>query len=423
MKPSVEKIDGKIGVAVSGGIDSMCLLHAFCSAGQDVVVINVEHGIRGETSLRDTDFVRSYCRLNNLPFVTRSVDVYSSLLPGESLETCARRLRYAFFDELLSSGAVQKIALAHHADDNAETVLMRIFRGTGLRGLAGIGDRDLYIRPFISFTRKQIEAYAAEHSVPFVTDETNLSSDYTRNFIRNEIMPLIFSRFPDASATIARLSECALEADEYLSSVCPKAEKQRGRVHLKHLFGYPIVLQKYAIMNAVREMGFLQDFESRHLESVCSLKDKPNNTSINLPFGLVCVKYGDGVIVTPERFGDFAPVPFVEDGIYAYAGARYCIRSGDGILKGASLDADKLPDGCVVRTRRNGDYFKRVNGKRKLLSDYLNGEKLSKPDKDAALVLAKGSNVYAVFGRDTADEVKITEDTKKILHIIREYLQ
>lgn len=422
MKPEVEKFDGKMGVAVSGGIDSMCLLHAYCAAGQDLVVINVEHGIRGESSLRDTDFVRSYCRLNNLPFVTRSVDVFSSLLPGESLETCARRLRYDFFDELLSSGAVNKIALAHHADDNAETVLMRVFRGTGLRGLAGIGDRDNYVRPFISYTRKQIEAYAKEHSVPFVTDETNLSSDYTRNFIRNEIMPLVNTRFNDVSAAIARLSECALEADEYLSSVCPKAEKQRNGFHLKHLFGYPLILQKYAVMNTIRDMGFLQDFESRHLESVCALKDKPNNTSINLPFDLVCVKFGDGVIVTSGKSDDFTPVPFVEDGIYSFAGARYYVKSGNELLKGASIDADKLPAGCVVRTRRAGDSFKRVNGKRKLLSDYLNGEKLSKPDKDAILVLAKGSVVYAVFGRDTADEVKITEETKKILHIIREYL-
>ena len=98
----VNTCDEKIGVAVSGGMDSMALLHAYCTAGQDVLAINIEHGIRGETSLRDTDFVRNYCLLNNVPFVTFSVNVPSSLRTGESTETCARRLRYEVFENLLS---------------------------------------------------------------------------------------------------------------------------------------------------------------------------------------------------------------------------------------------------------------------------------------------------------------------------------
>ena len=422
MELTVEKYEGKIGVAVSGGIDSMCLLHAYCSVNQDLTVINVEHGIRGENSLRDTDFVRAYCKLNNIPFLTRSVNAVSSAKPGESTETCARRLRYEFFDELLSSGTVKKIALAHHADDNAETVLMRIFRGTGLRGLAGIGNRSDYIRPLITYTRKQIEEYAEFHSVPFVTDETNLSSDYTRNYIRNELMPVITAKFGDVPKAITRLSECAKEADEYLTSVCPKFERKSDGLHIKNFFGYPIILQKYAIMNAIRELGYLQDFENRHVESVCELKSKPNNTVINLPFNLVCVKYNDGVIVAKNNGSGFCPLPFSEDGVYSFSGICYYVKKGEGMIKGATLDGDKLPNGCVVRTRRDGDVFKRVNGKTKLLSDYLNGEKLSRIEKDSVLVLAKGNRIYAVFGLDTADEVKITEETKNILHIIREYL-
>lgn len=423
MELVVEKYAGKIGVAVSGGIDSMCLLHAFCLAGQDVLAINVEHGIRGETSLRDTDFVRAYCKLNNVPFVTRSVDALNSCLSGESVETCARRLRYAFFDELLSSGTVTKIALAHHADDNAETVLMRIFRGTGIHGLSGITDRDDFIRPFIRYTRKQIEEYASVHSVPFVTDETNLSSDYTRNYIRNELMPVINARFPDAAAAIARLSECALETDEYLSSLCPKAEKLPYGARLKSFFGLPKIIQKYSVMLAVKQLGFLQDFEARHVEAVCSLSEKPNNTSIDLPFNLVCVRYGDGIIITERTPEAFPPAAFGEDGVYAFGGSRYFVRKGSGIIKGASLDGDRLPDECVVRTRRDGDVFKRVNGKRKLLGDYLNNLKLSKPEKDSLLVLAKDSEIYAVLGVETADSVKITDDTVNILHIIREQIK
>ena len=420
MELTVKKTNEKIGVAVSGGADSMALLHAYCSIGQDVLVVNVEHGIRGDASKRDTDFVRSYCLLNNIPFLSRSVDVPSSLLQGESTETCARRLRYAFFDELLEKKVVQKIALAHHADDNAETVLMRLFRGTGIRGLVGIGDRENYIRPLIHYTKKQIEEYVSSHRIPFVTDETNYSSDYTRNYIRNELVPVIKNRFPDFSGAIARLSSCALDADEYLRSVCPVAEVKDGKYYLKNFFGYPKILQEYAIMGTVRSMGHLQDFETRHVESILSLAEKPNNTEIDLPFSLSCVKFGDGVIFSKKVDENFFEQPFEEEKAYVYKGKTYRFEETDELVSGVSVDPDKLPVGCVIRERKDGDVFKRVNGKTKLLSDFLNEKKLSKPDKDELLVLCSGSEVYAVLGLETSDKVKITEETKRILRIIKE---
>ena len=420
MDLKIETQTGKIGVAVSGGIDSMSLLHAYCLAGQDVLVINVEHGIRGESSLRDTDFVRNYCLLNNIPFASFSVNTPKSLRAGESMETCARRLRYEVFDKLLSEGTVSKIALAHHADDNAETVLMRIFRGTGIRGLIGIGDRGNYIRPFIRYSRTQIEEYAKEHSIPFVTDETNLSDEYTRNFIRNDLLPMIKLKYPDVVRTITRLSESACETDEYLVSVSPKATVKDDGRHIKNLFGYPIILQKYAIMQVVKDMGFLQDFEMRHIDSVCALASSPNNTTIDLPFGLIATRYNDGVIISEKLCGNFSPTPYDEQAVYSYCGKSYRFERGTKIIPGRTMDANKIPAGSVIRLRKYGDVFKHVNGKTKLLSDYLNEKKLSKPEKDSLLVLASGKEIIAVLGLETADSVKVTENTSKILHIIRE---
>lgn len=416
----VNTCDEKIGVAVSGGMDSMALLHAYCTAGQDVLAINIEHGIRGETSLRDTDFVRNYCLLNNVPFVTFSVNVPSSLLTGESTETCARRLRYEVFENLLSQGTVNKIALAHHADDNAETVLMRVFRGTGLRGLIGINDRSKFIRPLIRYTRKQIESYVKQHNIPFVTDETNFESEYTRNYIRNEILPLIKVKYPDISHSIARLSESAQEADEYLSSVCPRAIKKNDGYHLNDLFGYHIILQKYAIMQTVREMGFLQDFETRHVESVCALIKAPNNTCIDLPFNLCAVRFANGVIIFEKVDSVFSPTSYCENLSVSFSGKTYRFKRGDKLIRGISMDGDKIPRDAVIRQRNDGDVFKRVNGKTKLLSDFLNDKKLSKPDKDSLLVLANGNEILAILGIETADSVKITNTTEKIIHIIKE---
>ena len=416
----VNTYNEKIGVAVSGGVDSMALLHAYCVQGQDVLVINIEHGIRGESSVRDTNFVRNYCLLNKIPFVTFSVNVPASLHVGESTETCARRLRYEVFEKLLSDGTVSKIALAHHADDNAETVLMRIFRGTGIRGLIGISDRGNYIRPLIRYTRKQIEEYAKEHSIPFVVDETNLTDEYTRNFIRNKLLPAIKLKYSDVSRSIARLSESAQEADDYLSSVCPKAELKDDGYHLNSLFRYHIILQKYAIMQVVRDMGFLQDFETRHVDSVCSLVNAPNNTCIDLPFGLCATRYKNGVIISKKVDCKFVPIAYNENAVIVFAGKSYRFKQGDKVVKGISMDADKIPQSAIIRSRADGDVFKRVNGKTKLLSDFLNDKKLSKPDKDAVLVLAKGNEILAILGLETADSVKITDTTKKIIHIIKE---
>lgn len=420
MEPTVKTYPGRIGVAVSGGADSMALLHAFCRAGQDLVAVNVEHGIRGETSLRDTDFVRTYCRLNNIPFLTKSVYAPENTQKGESVETCARRLRYEYFEELLQKGVVSKIALAHHADDNAETVLMRLFRGTGIHGLIGITDRDDYIRPFVSYTKKQIREYVELHRIPFVNDETNDSSDYTRNYIRNELVPVIKQRYPDYAAAIARLSECAAEADVYLLSVCPKAEEIDGKFYIKSLFGFPNILQKYAIMQTVKQMGFLQDFETRHVESVLELRDKPTNTAIVLPFSLTCVRYGDGVIFFRIQTETFPPVPFSLSDVYRFRGKTYAFIPGEKMQPGVSFDPDKLPEDCVVRQRADGDLFKRVNGKTKLLSDFLNDKKLTKLEKDELLVLAKDRDVLAVLGLETSDRIKITPDTKRIMYITKE---
>ena len=415
----VPYFNGTVGVAVSGGPDSMALLHAYLDIGQPLVVLNVEHGIRGESSLRDSAFVRAFCKEKNIPFFGKTVDAIHSARKGESVETCARRLRYEFFEEMLENGTVNAVALAHHADDNAETLLMRIFRGTGIHGLVGIADRGPYLRPLLPYTRSEIEQYLSERNVPFVIDETNEQNDYTRNFIRNELLPLIETRYPDVIHTLNRLSANALSADEYLSFICPKPQKHGKEFHINNLFGFPEILQQYAIMQTVKEMGVLQDFENRHVEEVLALSDKPNNTVIDLPFSLRCIRFGDGIILTQEMPGEFCE-PFEEGKNYVFCGKTYRFHPGKTILPGKSLDKEKIPADAVVRTRKEGDVFKRVNGKTKLLSDFLNEKKLSVFDKERLLVLAEGNTVFAVLGLETSDLTKITSTTTKILHIITE---
>ena len=417
----LQKIDGKIGVAVSGGMDSMALLNAYLAINQDIAVINIEHGIRGESSLRDSDFVRDFCKKHNIELLQFFIDVPNSLHAGESIETGARRIRYEIFDKLIFDGKVQKIALAHHADDNAETILMRVFRGTGIHGLSGIQERENYLRPLLKYSRNDIVEYVTKNNIPFVTDETNLTSDYTRNYIRNEIMPLVKTKYPSVIESITRLADNAKEVDEYLSTLVLPVESTEDGYIIKNLFGVPNIIQKYTIMDIVKKLGHLQDFETRHILSVLELKDKPNNTVINLPFCMLALKVNNDLIIEYANSEVFEETVFDINSSYVYGGYRYSFCKGDSIKVGSTFALDYLPQGAVIRTRKDGDVFKRVNGKTKLLSDFLNDKKLTKIQKNKLLVIAKDNTVFTILGLETADSVKVQNLEKDIIiHIQRE---
>lgn len=411
---------GKIGVAVSGGIDSMTLLCMLLRAGVKPYVINVEHGIRGARSKHDSEFVKAICDENDLEYFFTEVDAPKvAERDGISLELAARNLRYEFFQELLEKKMVDVIALAHHADDNAETLLMRIFRGTGIRGLKGITERDGFIRPLLKYTRDDIEKYARENKVPYVIDETNSDTAFTRNFIRNELMPLIKSRYPDVAASFTRLSESAAEADEFLSSLALRAEPTHNGKILKNVYLKPLIVQKYSINAALNEMGATKDIEYRHLVSLLALKNKENNSSIDLPFGITAVKQNSDLYFYYRDKETFTEREFSESETFTYRGYSYRFERAKEMTKGISADLNKLKH-CLIRSRRDGDYFHRVNGKNKLLSDFLNEKKLTKTEKDALLVLAEGSTVYAILGLEVAEQAKIDNDATTIINIIKE---
>ena len=197
--------------AVSGGADSMCLLHLLWSQGYDVTAAHFEHGIRGAESLRDAAFVEAWCREHDIPFLSGHGDAPAyAEAHGLSLEEAARKLRYGFLYETAEAVGADLILTAHNLDDNAETILFNLTRGSGTLGLCGIPqNRGKILRPLLHVSRAEIEAYLAENHVPHVEDSTNKSDDYTRNLIRHRIMPLLLKinpRFPEAAARTAFLA-------------------------------------------------------------------------------------------------------------------------------------------------------------------------------------------------------------------------
>ena len=207
--------------AVSGGADSVALLYVLYSLknelGFSLAACHVNHNLRGEESDGDERFVRRMCRFLDIPLYVASINVNDLRQKHDSLEECARRLRYEFFDSI-SRGKL--IATAHTASDNCETILINMVRGTALSGICGIPvKRDNIIRPLLYNTRGEIERYCTENSLDYVTDSTNLSDDYTRNKIRHKVVPLLREINPALFGAISRLSQSVSDDDRYLDKI------------------------------------------------------------------------------------------------------------------------------------------------------------------------------------------------------------
>lgn len=203
----------RVLAAVSGGADSMCMLHKLVVDGNDVVVAHYNHNMRGEESDRDAQFVSDYCKKNNIVCV---IEKSAVILSGEEN---ARKARYDFLTRTAKSYNCEVIATAHTKDDNAETVLLNLTRGTGTKGLCGIPyQRDNIVRPILTMSRKEVEQYNVQNNVPHVEDSSNESDDYSRNSIRHKVLPVLKEINPNVVDAIFRMSQLLTYDEDYLSS-------------------------------------------------------------------------------------------------------------------------------------------------------------------------------------------------------------
>ncbi len=287
----------RIIVAFSGGADSTFLLHLFKELlrGTEIALeaAHLNHMIRGNEADRDEEFCRRFCQTNDIVFHSKKVDIPSLVKTSGSVEQVARRERYRFFDELSSDGKCL-VATAHNADDNIETVVFNMLRGSGISGICGIPPvRDeKYIRPILSYSSERIRTLCAEFKINYVTDSTNLSFDYTRNKIRHKIIPLMREVVPHPEQTVLRLNESLrLDADfidGYTESVfedekadCFSVEKFSNL----HTAVKARVLRKLYNNCDHPEGTYL---ETVHINEIISLlQDKREAFSLNVP-GKVC---------------------------------------------------------------------------------------------------------------------------------------
>ncbi len=411
-----------VAVALSGGKDSMCLLNLLLTnknkLGITVKAINIDHSIRGIESENDSKFVKDYCQSLNVPLFFKKVDAINySKQNGFSLEQGARELRYNAFKEAVESGFCTKIATAHHSSDNFETVLFNLFRGSGVQGLTGIKPiSNGVIRPLLSATRQEIDEYVLKHNVPFVEDSSNLCTDYTRNYIRLNVAPMILEKFDGAVNSVTRLTKTILEEDEFLNGLASKViAKKDGNLCLPTSLE-PVIFKRATLL-ILKQLGVTKNYEKVHIDSAYSLLSLKNGSQITLPNGIICVREYDYVTFYKDLKTTLAQTYNFSVGEFLFDGTTIKIERVNKREDGLFIDEDKVPKNAVIRTRQNGDVFTKFGGGTKKLKDYLIDKKIPKVKRDSLIVLAVGNEILAIFGVEISNKVKCDNQTKNILRL------
>ncbi|HAJ77974.1 MAG TPA: tRNA lysidine(34) synthetase TilS [Clostridiales bacterium] len=417
----------KVAVAVSGGIDSICLLHFLNSVKEEfnieIWAVNVDHQIR-KTSADDSKFVAGFCKELKIPFYKFKVDVPKLASKKKlGLEEAARVARYKVFESLVQKGLANKIAIAHHQSDQVETVLLNIFRGSGLNGASGMDAvQGVYVRPFLNTSKIEILQYANENNLPHVEDETNLNTDYSRNFLRNVILPELRSKWKNVDSNILNFAKiCKIDNDYINQSINFDDiffENKTARIPL-YKFVSPDSVQNRILMYAFKNLGLSKDIEKRHLNILKDLAlHGENGSKINLPNKIkASLDYDELVLYVPKPKMQFMSKDF-KLGKTNFENLTIKIKkTSKWDLKQKNchfLDADKLPKDAKWRSRQNGDVFKKFAGGEKKLKDYMIDIKIPNSVRDGIPLLANDDEVYCVLGYEISDNVKVTDVTKKV---------
>lgn len=396
--------------ALSGGADSVALLRALLALGYPVRAFHLNHCLRGAESDRDEAFCRALCERLGVPLTVERIDVRAQTA-GEGIEAAARRIRY---ERLVAAAQGAKIATAHTADDNLETMLFHLARGTGPKGLAGIPPvRGDIIRPLIGAARAQVEAYLAELGQDFVTDSTNLSDDYTRNRIRHEVVPVLRQLNPSVCGAAARLGGLLRQDEAYLheqAAAClTRAARPDGAWEVLPLQEAHPAVRSRALRLLAEQRGMpMRDFTAQHVQALGRLLESTDpSAECILPHGFLARREYDAVRLekpgTPvERPEIPLSVPF--DGAVWQGTVRLCLR---GLEKNEvfykSFNTFCADCGTIdfaslcVRTRRAGDRLRLTgNGGSRTLKKLMIDRRIPRARRDGLAVVADRYGVIAV---------------------------
>ena len=449
----------KVLVAVSGGPDSVALLDIlFClrhKLGISLHVVHLDHMFRGEESLGDAVFVEDLAALYDLPVTVQHIDVPAyKKQSGLSSQPAARAVRYNFFGETAARKSAAKVALAHHADDQAETVLLHFLRGAGAAGLRGmLPVRDnFYIRPMLCLRRQDIENYCNNKNLAWRIDSSNLKTDYRRNKIRMHLLPLLEKEYNNKLVpTLNRLGEICREEEDYLEFLTLTeynkltAFNRAGEIgfSLKKFHQIPLALQRRILRLAWREItGDCHDLGFEQVDKALDLlRNHAGSGRAELPRGVGVVKSYETFSVTTGKDEQTDQLAYsyevmVPGQIYiAQINKTLCceVLTGQAVdekyrdislgrfklpLNEALLDYDRVAFPLHVRGRQQGDVFSPLglDGSMKLKKYFIN-QKVSLEDRDKTPLVVENGKIIWVGGMQIAESVKINKSTTSFLHL------
>lgn len=437
----------KVIVAVSGGPDSTCLLKVLYDLRENlgiyISVAHLNHCLRGKEADKDEEYVKQFCCKLNIDFYSKKVDVNSlAKKRGISSEMAGRSARYEFFQEIREQIQGSKIAIAHNANDQAETILMRIMRGTGLTGLMGISPvRDrIYVRPLIKVTRDEIEEYCIKNELNPKIDATNFESIYGRNKVRLEIIPYIKEKFnTDIVMTLNRLSDTLRVDNEYLESISLEKyklyckEKEKKVTINKEAFSQPEAILTRIIrlsISYVNESTY--NFEKKHIFDIIDIqKYHSTGTVLSLPSGIEAYNnYGNIDLYSSKELTSKDITEYeleigktnaiVNDKIKV----TFRILNSDEAINLKKnkfikyFSYDNMKGKITLRYRRDGDRFNPIgmSGTKKI-KDIFMDMKIEKELRDKIPLICFDSEIAWITGYMVSDKYKVKEDTKTILEI------
>ena len=398
--------DGKILCAVSGGADSMCLLHMIYSRGLELLAAHFEHGIRGEESLRDAAFVEEWCREKGIECIVGHGDVPAyAAARGLGMEEAARKLRYRFLEETAAERSCKYIATAHNADDNVETVIFNLARGGGALGLKGIPrSRGMFIRPLLDLSRREIEDYLEENRVPHVEDGSNASDDYSRNLIRHHVSPELRKINPELHLAVGRTARLLEDDEDCLSSLADKFIEE-------HYDGESLPMkelreQHRAVASRVIRRLCRESLSYGHVRQALELLEGTELKYLDVPGQRLRREQGrlffrDGETITlPDRElipGQWLAIP--ELGLELLA--EYGGKDGEvnGLFKTCRLKCENINFSLYCTGRKDGDRLRPAGrGCTKSLKSLFSEAGYTQARRSRTLVLRDAEGILAVPG-------------------------
>lgn len=450
----------RVIAGVSGGADSVCLflmlLELRKKIGFDLIAVHVHHGLRGEAADQDQQFVEALCEQHRIPLEIFRVNLESiAKKRKQSLEEAGRMVRREAFDSVCKKYGGNKIALAHHQNDNAETLLWNLSRGTGLDGLGGIRPvNGKFIRPLLCMNREEIEEYLAKRKQSYCIDETNAGTDYTRNKLRHLVLPILEEQVNSAAVRhMNETMEQIWELQEYMQEQVEAAYQECVQEHFekacwiqiqqKSFETFPELIKKMVIRKGMEQVGGKKrDLSHKHVDVMMELMNKQVGRTLDLPYEMHAKRNYEGIRLEKQRtysFGEEKKAEIMQEcmselnipGETILADRNLKLRCKI-LEKPKNLSIKDIPQkiytkwfdygiiksSLYIRTRQAGDTIViDEKGHQKKLKNWFVDEKIPKEVRDSQLLLAENNEILWVLGHRMSQAYQVKQSTKWILQI------